>query len=68
MQAQLFKISRQANTTADTLAKQAQSSVTLELSLNYNRFSCGSICSLLQALLNVDLNDVKNIYNILLLI
>jgi hypothetical protein len=58
LQAQLYKISRQTNITADTLAKQAQSSTFSTEAFHCNRSQCGIICSLLQALLDVNLTNV----------
>jgi ribonuclease HI len=58
LQTQLFKINRSQNSTADTLAKQARTSMITFQNCNCIRPACGPICSLFQALLQVDLNSV----------
>jgi len=58
LQTQLFKINRSQNSTADTLAKQARTSMITFQNCNCTRPVCGLICTLFQALLQVDLNSV----------
>ena len=58
MEALLFKINRSFNSTADALAKQAHASTLTELDHSCNRLACGPLCSILQALLTVDLYNV----------
>jgi hypothetical protein len=59
LQTHLFKINRNQNTTADTLAKQARTSMLTVQNCNCSRPHCGPICTLFQALLQVDLNSVS---------
>jgi len=59
IQSQLFKINRNQNTTADILTKQARSSMLTFQNCNCTRPLCGPICTLFQALLQVDLNSVS---------
>jgi len=54
MEATLFKINRTFNSTAE-----AKASTVTELAHTCTRSACGSLCSLLRALLSVDLNNVR---------
>ncbi|OQU90593.1 hypothetical protein SORBI_3001G004550 [Sorghum bicolor] len=58
-QSYLHKIHRSLNSTADSLARQAYSSDTLQFESHCSSVHCGTICSVLQALFNVDLPHVN---------
>jgi hypothetical protein len=55
----VHNINRNLNSTADHLARQARNSTSLEFQSDCSRLSYGTICTLLQALLTVDLPDVN---------
>jgi hypothetical protein len=55
----IIKINKNLNTTADALARQAYTSSALELNSHCSNMLCGPLCSVMQALLTVDLPDVN---------